>query len=234
MFFHVLSFSFIFFHFLSIFFHFLSFSFIFFHFLSFSFIFDHFLSFFLSLLGAPKSDFFGLHFVTISLDSSHVKNHFLGPSLVVPLWALFSFFSYFFFSPVFFCLFSSFLFFQFSSFFCSFLHFLISECFLFSFFIFAKEKVSSFLFSCISFKYFLLLAVVSEFNCFLRSRCSMEMWCPDDIGRDSWDLGLGRLLGGEHASTPQSGVEAPRLLKQSLPRLYYCCCCCCCDECTNV
>ena len=35
-------------------------------------------------------------------------------------------------------------------------------------------------------------------------------------------IGLGRLLGGEHASTPQSGVEAPRLLKRSLPRLYYC------------
>ena len=32
-----------------------------------------------------------------------------------------------------------------------------------------------------------MLALVSEFNCFLRSRCSMEMWCPDDIGRDSWD-----------------------------------------------
>ena len=29
----------------------------------------------------------------------------------------------------------------------------------------------------------------SEFNfrCFLRSRCSMEMWCSDDTGRDSWD-----------------------------------------------
>ena len=52
---------------------------------------------------------------------------------------------------------------------------------------FSEEKVSSFLFSCISFKYFLLLALVSELNCFLRSRCSMEMWCPDDIGRDSWD-----------------------------------------------
>ena len=55
------------------------------------------------------------------------------------------------------------------------------------FFHFSEEKVSSFLFSCISFKYFLLLALVSEFNYFLRSRCSMEMWCPDDIGRDSWD-----------------------------------------------
>ena len=32
-----------------------------------------------------------------------------------------------------------------------------------------------------------MLALVSEFNCFLRSRCSMEMWCPDDVGRDSWD-----------------------------------------------
>ena len=32
---------------------------------------------------------------------------------------------------------------------------------------------------------------------------------------------LGRLHGREHASTPQSGVEAPRLLKRSLPRLYY-------------
>ena len=57
----------------------------------------------------------------------------------------------------------------------------------FSFFNFSEEKVSSFLFSCISFKYFKLLALVSEFNCFLRSRCSMEMWCPDDMGRDSWD-----------------------------------------------
>ena len=72
-----------------------------------------------------------------------------------------------------------------------------------------------------------MLALVSEFNCFLRSRCSMEMWCPDDIGRDSWDW-VGRLLGREHASTPQSGVEAPRLLKRSLTRLYYCRCCCCC------
>ena len=34
---------------------------------------------------------------------------------------------------------------------------------------------------------FQLLALVSEFNCFLRSRCSTEMWCPDDIGRDSCD-----------------------------------------------
>ena len=37
----------------------------------------------------------------------------------------------------------------------------------------------------------------------------MEMWCLDDIGRDRWDW-VGP-LGGEHDSTPQSGVEAPRL-----------------------
>ena len=37
--------------------------------------------------------------------------------------------------------------------------------------------------------FFSFLAFVSGFNkrCFLRGRCSMEMWCPDDIGRDSWD-----------------------------------------------
>ena len=34
-----------------------------------------------------------------------------------------------------------------------------------------------------------LLALVSAFNdrCCLRSRCSMETWCLDDVGRDSWD-----------------------------------------------
>ena len=105
---------------------------------------------------------------------------------MVPLWVLFSFFSYFFFLP-FFVFFLAFLFFIFSHF-CSFLHlldFLLSFIFLVLFFL--KKKVSSFLFSCISFKYFLFLASVSEFNCFLRSRCSLEVWCPDDIGRDSWD-----------------------------------------------
>ena len=49
------------------------------------------------------------------------------------------------------------------------------------------KKYLLFIFLVISCKYFLLLALVSEFNCFIRSRCSMEMWCPDDIGRDSWD-----------------------------------------------
>ena len=31
------------------------------------------------------------------------------------------------------------------------------------------------------------LAFVSGFNCFLSSQCSMEMWCPDDTGRDGLD-----------------------------------------------
>ena len=209
-FFHFLSFSIIFYHFLSFsftFFHF-SFSFIFYHFLSFSifflsiffhllsssFIFIHFLSFscsfiFFLFVGCSKSDFFGgLNFVTISLDSSYVKKSIFCAHLgryKKPL-GLFTFF------PHFFSFFdSSFLFLNFFFFF----------IFLFLFFIFLKKKVSSFLFSCISLKYVLLLALVLEFNCFLRSRFSMEMWCPDDMERDSW-IGLGRLLWGEHASTP--------------------------------
>ena len=76
------------------------------------------------------------------------------------LFFIFSFFHFLFFSPVF-CLFS-FLFFIFSHF-CSFL----LRFYIFS--LFPKKKVSSFLFSCISFKYFLLLALVSEFNCFVSS-----------------------------------------------------------------
>ena len=107
------------------FFHVLSCSFMFFHVLLCSFIFFHFLSF--SLLGAQNLIFFwGLNFVTISLDSSYVKNQFLGPSRVVvvgtplgPLFLFFLFFSRFFLS--FFLLFI----FSFFLFFCSFLHFLI-------------------------------------------------------------------------------------------------------------
>ena len=70
-----------------------------------------------------KSDFFlGLNFVAISLDSSYVKNQFLGSSRVVgtPLGPLFLFFLLF--SPVF-CLFSCFLIFHFFSFFVHFVFF---------------------------------------------------------------------------------------------------------------
>ena len=46
----------------------------------------------------------------------------------------------------------------------------------------------------------------------------MEMLCPDDIGRDSWDS-VGHPLGRKHDSTAQSGVEAPRLLKTEPPQI---------------
>ena len=125
------------------------------------------------------------NFVTISLDNSYVKNQFGEPisgGRYLPLGPLFLF--SFFFLP-FFLFFSCFLYFHFSHFLfiSSFFYFLM----FFIFFFFSEEKVSSLLSSCISFKYVLLLAFVSEFNCFLCSRCSMEMWCPDDTGLDSWD-----------------------------------------------
>ena len=72
--------------------------------------------------------------------------------------------------------------------------FFLSFFLAYDFFIFSAEKVSSFLFFLYFLQIFLLLALVSEFiNCFLRSRCSMEI--PDDIGRDSWDW-VGRTLAG--------------------------------------
>ena len=120
MFFHFLSFSIIFVHFLScsfIFVHVLSFYDIFFHVLSCSFMFFHFLSCSLSLLGAQNLIFLGLHFVTISLDSSSVKNQFLGPSRVVfltPLGPLFLFFPIF--CSTVFCLFFAFYIFTFDHF----------------------------------------------------------------------------------------------------------------------
>ena len=131
-----------------------SFSFIFrslvFHFLSFSFIFFHFLSFSLSLFCAQNLIFFlGLKFVTISLDSSYVKNQFWGPSrgvIKTPLGPLFLFFLLFFLQ-----LFLSF-FLLFIFIFLIFVHFFIFVFSCFHFFIFLKKKVSSFSFSCIFFQ----------------------------------------------------------------------------------
>ena len=98
------------------------FHFSFFHFLSFSFIFFNLLSFSLSLLGAQNLIFLGLNFVTLTRDSSHVKNQFLGPSWVVgtPLGPLFLFFQLFF-CPV--DLFFLALYFSCFLIFCSFRHF---------------------------------------------------------------------------------------------------------------
>ena len=59
----------------------------------------------------------------------------------------------------------------------------LSYSYSFFFFIFSG-------FFCISFKCVLFLALVSEFNCFLRSRCSMEMWCLDGwdwLGPPAWE-----------------------------------------------
>ena len=119
----------------------------FFHFRSFSFIFVHFLSFsFIFFVRCSKSDFFlGLNFVTISLDSSSVKNQFLVSISggITPLGPLFLFFLLLF-STVFFLSFFLLFIFSIFSLFCSFLHFLIFSCFSFSFFIFSEEKICFF------------------------------------------------------------------------------------------
>ena len=70
---------------------------------------------------------------------------------------------------------------------------------------FLKNKVSSLLFYCISFKHVLLLASISEFNCLFRSRCSMEVWCPDDTGRDSWDWAGAPAWGRACFNSPEWG-----------------------------
>ena len=113
-----------------------------------------------------------------------MKNQLLGPSRYPSLGLLFLFFLLFFSHFL-----SFFVFFSFFLIFCSFLHFFdFLNVFHFHFFIFSEEKVSSFLFHVfLSNIFFFLLALVSEINCFLRSRSSMEMWCPDDMERDSWD-----------------------------------------------
>ena len=56
--------------------------------------------------------------------------------------------------------------------------------FFFSFFKFSLFFASLTNVSC--FASLSLLALVSEFNCFLRSRCTLETWCLDDMGRESW------------------------------------------------
>ena len=47
---------------------------------------------------------------------------------------------------------------------------------------------SFFPFSFVFFQKYHCQLLLSEFNCncFLRSRCSIEMWCPDDIGPPTW------------------------------------------------
>ena len=38
-------------------------------------------------------------------------------------------------------------------------------------------------------KYHARFGLLVRLNGIIRSRCSMNMWCPDGIGRDSWDRG---------------------------------------------
>ena len=76
---------------------------------------------------------------------------------------------------------------------------------LFSSFVFLSICLLLFLFSCISFICVSFLAFVAEFNCrcFLRSRCSMEMWCPDDIKRNFNSREWGwRLLACSNGASP--------------------------------
>ena len=79
-----------------------------------------------------------------------------------------------------------------------------------------KIVVLLFLF-CISFKNVSSQALVAEFNyrCFICSRCSMEMWCPDDMGRDSWDW-VGPPTWKRACFNSPEWVEAPRLLQNGV------------------
>ena len=120
----------------------------------------------------------------------------------------FVFSTFFFFILKMLFIFSSFHFFH-SGFFFAVLHFFIFSLFpfLFNFFFFFfllffnVSFLLFFLFFCffpflrffsvfLSTKFRCWHFLVSEFNCrcFLRSLCPMEMWCPDDTGRDSWDF----------------------------------------------
>ena len=178
------------------------------HFLSFSFI----LFFF---VGCSKSDLLGPSIWLRFLLAVVVKKNWessSGEEESTPLGPLFLF-SSFFFSR--FCPFFAFYFF---SFFVHFFHFLIFLMFFICFSFFLEKKVSSFLFFQI---------------CFIAG-IGVRVWLfppwsvlhgdvvSDDMGRDSWDW-VGPPAWREHASTPQSGVGAPRLLKRSLSRMYYCC-----------
>ena len=110
--------------------------------------------------GCSKSDFF------FGLSCLHFlcQKSFFEPSRGVPLWPLFSFFSLvYIFLKKFFLMFFIFFF-----------HFFSRKSFFFSFFLYFFQMYS-------------IAGISIRVYCFLRSRCSMEMWCPDDIGRDSWD-----------------------------------------------
>ena len=105
----------------------------------------------------------------------------------------------------------------------------------FHLFIFSEEKSLFFSFFLYFFQICLLLALVSEFNCFLRSRCSMEMWCPDDIGRDSWDwVGPPAWVRACFNSPEWGGSSSPvKTEPLHIVFLLLLCCRCCCSCCSN-
>ena len=93
---------------------------------------------------------------------------------------------------------------------------------MFSIFCFVFSKKNQyfyfFLFFCL---FFSLVALASDVSSVVGApwRCGV---LPTEGGIAG--IGLGHLLGREHDSTLQKGVEAPGPLKRSLARLSYCCC----------
>ena len=83
-------------------------------------------------------------------------------------------------------------------FFILFLHFLLlRKCFFFLLFLVFLSNM----FHCWSLVYC---------RWFLHSRCSMEMWCPDDTGRDSWDwVGLPAWWRACFNSPEWGGISSP-------------------------
>ena len=95
--------------------------------------------------------------------------------------------------------------------------------FIFHVLLFLEKKDSCFFFLL----HLPLLAFMFGFNkrCFLHSRYSMEMWCLDDKGRDSWDWVT--YLGESMIQLTRVVWRLFACLKRSLPRLNNCCCCRC-------
>ena len=153
--------------------------------------------------------FFGLNCFKISCHISFSKKHVLEPSRVAPLWAFFSFFLVYKYIYIYIYIYISFSFIVliFSSFFfCS-----QEKSFFFSLFL---EFLSSMFFE---------LALVSDLT------VSSVVGAPWRCGVLTTQggiagIGLGCLLGREHASTPQSGVGGSSPVKTEPHQIVFCCC----------
>ena len=102
------------------------------------------------------------------------------------------------------------------------------SCFSFYLFLFSifHKKILLFLVFLYFFQTFSLLALISEFNFryFLRSRCSMEMWRPDDLGRGSWDW-VGPPAWGRACFNSPEWRRSSSPVKTEPPGTVFCCCC---------